>query len=287
MNPNKTGNDFSVVLEKVGNQPLMTTKTLMRVTGLGLAEAKKLVDKAPSTVASGLDSNKAIALMKELEALGNTASIPGMETKTTLADTKKTDGAKKTAAKKSTPSPLTVVAPSSDEFDAIFGVASPSSSVPKAKEKEKAKAESKTTVSKATAATNDAFDAIFGSTAPKTETKSQTKKSVAKVESTVITDEKAQSDLVKALSKALEIVGKDGFINGDRVCNLLGDLVPKLEKERRRIKIAYSANAVAVLINEADKTFAVSEAVKRMVDYSDMADDVARITILAIYEVLK
>lgn len=276
-------NKFSVVLEKVGNQPLMTTKTLMRATGLGLSDAKKMVDKVPTTVASGLDSNKAIALMKELEALGNTVSIPGMETKTTPAATKKTAGAKKATAKKSTPSPLTVAAPSSGEFDAIFGVASPSSSAPKAK----AKSGSKATVSKATAAENDTFDAIFGSTAPKTETTSQAKKTGAKIESTAITDERAQSDLVKALAKALEIVGKDGFINGDRVCNLLSDLVPKLEKERRRIKIAYSANAVSVLINEADKTFAVSEAVKRMVDYSDMAESVARATILAIYEVLK
>ncbi len=283
MNPNKSDNDFSVVLEKVGNQPLVTTKTLMRATGLGLSDAKKMVDKAPTTVASGLDSNKAIALMKELEALGNTVSIPGMETKTTPVATKKTAGAKKTTAKKSTPSPLTVAAPSSGEFDAIFGVASPSSSAPKAK----ANPEAKATVSKATAAANDAFDAIFGNTVPKTETTSQAKKSGAKIESTAITDERAQSDLVKALAKALEIVGKDGFINGDRVCNLLSDLVPKLEKERRRIKIAYSSNAVAVLINEADKTFAVSEAVKRMVDYSDMAESVARATILAIYEVLK
>ena len=284
MNPNKSDNDFSVVLEKVGNQPLMTMKTLMRATGLGLSDAKKMVDKTPTTVASGLDSNKAIALMKELEALGNIVYIPGMETKTaTSTTTKKAAGAKKTTAKKSTPSPLTVAAPSSDEFDAIFGATSPSSSAPKAK----AKSEAKATVSKDAATANDAFDAIFGSTAPKTETKSQTKKSGAKIERTVTTDERAQSDLEKALAKALEIVGRDGFINGDRVCNLLSDLVPKMGKERRRIKIAYSANAVAVLINEADKTFAVSEAVKRMVDYSDMAESVAKETVLAIYEVLK
>ena len=239
--------NFSVVLEKVGNQPLMTTKILMRATGLSLSDAKKMMEKAPTTVASGIDSNKAIALKKELEDLGNTVSIPGMEMKAaTLTTTKKTAGAKKTTAKKSTPSQLTIAVPSSDEFDVIFG-----------------------------------------STTSKTETKSQTKKSGANVEHTVKTDEIAQYDLEKALAKALEIVGRDGFMNGDRVCNLLGDIVPRMEKERRRIKIAYSANAVAVLINEADKTFAVSEAVKRMVDYSDMADDVARATVLAIYEVLK
>jgi len=247
MGAGKSGKDFTVVLEKVGNQPLLTTKILMQATGLGLSDAKKMVDKAPVTVATGMKSNKAIALGKELEALGNLVSIPGMETKVaTATTTKKTVGAKKTTAKKSTPSPLTVVVPS-----------------------------------------NDAFDAIFGSTAPKTETKSQVKNSEAKIESTVKKEERAQTDLDKALAKTIEIVGKDGFLNGERVCNLLGDLVPKLEKERRRIKIAYSANAVTVLINEADKAFAISEAVKRMVDYSDIAESVAKETILAIYEVLK
>ena len=174
MNPNKSGNDFSVVLEKVGNQPLMTTKILMQATGLGLSDAKEAVDNAPTAVATGMDSNKAIALMKELEALGNTVSIPGMETEITPTATKKTAGATKKTAKKSTPSPLTVAVPSNDEFDAIFGVASPSGTTPKVIAKKQAKA----TVSKAVAAENDAFDAIFGSTAP--ETKPQVKNSGAR-----------------------------------------------------------------------------------------------------------
>ena len=75
-------NEFSVILEKVGNQPLMTTKILCETLGLGLAAAKGMVDKAPITVAKGMDRDKALALRDELEALGNTVSIPGMETKT-------------------------------------------------------------------------------------------------------------------------------------------------------------------------------------------------------------
>ena len=78
---------LDVVLEKVGNQPLKTTKVLCGALGLGLAVAKGMVDKAPTTVAKGLDSDKAIALKKELEALGNTVSIPGMETKTEAPQT--------------------------------------------------------------------------------------------------------------------------------------------------------------------------------------------------------
>ena len=75
-------NTYDVVLEKVGNQPLMTSKILCGTLGLGLAAAKGLVDKAPATVTKGLDKDKALALKKELEDLGNTVSIPGMETKT-------------------------------------------------------------------------------------------------------------------------------------------------------------------------------------------------------------
>ena len=75
-------NTYDVVLEKVGNQPLMTTKILCGTLGLGLAVAKGMVDKSPTTVAKGLDSDKALALFKELESIGNIVSIPGMEIKT-------------------------------------------------------------------------------------------------------------------------------------------------------------------------------------------------------------
>lgn len=149
---------LDVVLEKVGNQPLKTTKVLCGALGLGLAAAKGMVDKAPTTVAKGLDSDKAIALKKELEALGNTVSIPGMETKTEAPATKKTITTKKSTTKKSAPSPLTVATPSNDEFDAIFG----GSNAQKATTT-KAKAAPKAKTSKATAASNDEFDAIFGS----------------------------------------------------------------------------------------------------------------------------
>ena len=68
-------NEFSVILEKVGDQPLKTTKILCQVLGLGLAAAKAMVDKAPTTVATGMDRDKALALRDELEAIGNTVSI--------------------------------------------------------------------------------------------------------------------------------------------------------------------------------------------------------------------
>ena len=115
-------NIFSVILEKVGNQPLKTTKVLCQALGLGLATAKAMVDKAPTTVATGIDRDKALALAKELEAIGNTVSIPGMKTESaTPAKTQKGAEPKKTTTKESAPSPLNLATPSNDEFDTIFG----------------------------------------------------------------------------------------------------------------------------------------------------------------------
>ena len=114
-------NSYDVILEKVGNQQLKTTKALCSALGLGLAAAKGMVDKAPTTVAKGLDKEKALALKKELEALGNTVSIPGMETKTEAPATKKTTTTKKQTTKKSAPSSSKAATPKNDDFDAIFG----------------------------------------------------------------------------------------------------------------------------------------------------------------------
>ena len=50
-------NKLSVILEKVGYQPLKTTKVLCQALRLGLAAAKAMVDKAPTTVAKGVDSS--------------------------------------------------------------------------------------------------------------------------------------------------------------------------------------------------------------------------------------
>ena len=156
-------NIFSVILEKVGNQPLKTTKVLCEVLGLGLAAAKAMVDKAPTVVADGLHFDKAISLWKELDALGNTVLIPGVEMKAEEpADTKKTIEAKKSAAKKSDPAPLTVTTPSNDNFDAIFGGSTAPKAIAPTKNKGGAKSTQKATKGMISAAPNDEFDAIFG-----------------------------------------------------------------------------------------------------------------------------
>ena len=156
-------NEFSVILEKVGDQPLKTTKILCGSLGLGLAAAKAMVDKAPTTVATGMDRDKALALRDELEAIGNTVSIPGMAMKlSTPAKIKKAVEPKKSTAKKSAPTPLTVAIPSNDDFDAIFGGGTVKKTTAPAKSKESAKTTPKAKANKISAAPNDEFDAIFG-----------------------------------------------------------------------------------------------------------------------------
>ena len=154
---------YSFILEKVGNQPLMTTKILCETLGLGVAAAKAMVDKAPTTVATGMDRDKALALRDELEAIGNTVSIPGAETKTaTSTTTKKATEPNKSTAKKSAPTPLTVDTPSNDDFDAIFGGSTVKKTTVPAKTKDSIKSTPKAKADKISAASNEEFDAIFG-----------------------------------------------------------------------------------------------------------------------------
>ena len=156
-------NNYDLVLEKVGDQPLKTTKILCQVLGLGLATAKAMVDKAPTTVATEIDRDKALALRDELEAIGNTVSIPGMAIKLeTPAKIKKAAEPKKSTAKKSVPTPLTAATPSNDDFDAIFGGSTVKKTTAPAKTKDSIKSAPKAKADKISAASNDEFDAIFG-----------------------------------------------------------------------------------------------------------------------------
>jgi len=91
----------------------------------------------------------------------------------------------------------------------------------------------------------------------------------------------------QALHQIKELIGADAMGDGDRVCAILGDFVPKLEKERRRIKFAYASKAGEVLLTEHNATVAKQEAAKRLVDYTDMADDTAKDIVAELYEVLK
>jgi len=61
---------FDVVLKSAGAQKLQVVKTVKEQTGLGLKEAKDIVDAAPATVKEGLDKAAAEALKKALEEAG-------------------------------------------------------------------------------------------------------------------------------------------------------------------------------------------------------------------------
>ena len=61
---------FDVVLAEVGGAKLQVVKTVKEACGLGLKEAKDLVDGAPSTIKEGLSKEEAENLKKAIEEAG-------------------------------------------------------------------------------------------------------------------------------------------------------------------------------------------------------------------------
>ena len=61
---------FNVVLAEVGGAKLAVVKAVKEACGLGLKEAKDLVDGAPSTLKEGLSKNEAENLKKAIEEAG-------------------------------------------------------------------------------------------------------------------------------------------------------------------------------------------------------------------------
>lgn len=62
--------EFDVVLKSAGAQKLQVIKKVKALTGLGLKDAKDLVDKAPSTIKEAMPKADAEGLKKELEEVG-------------------------------------------------------------------------------------------------------------------------------------------------------------------------------------------------------------------------
>jgi large subunit ribosomal protein L7/L12 len=62
--------EFDVVLESAGDKKINVIKTVRAVTGLGLKEAKELVEGTPATVKEALPKEEAEKLKKELEDAG-------------------------------------------------------------------------------------------------------------------------------------------------------------------------------------------------------------------------
>lgn len=67
--------EFTVVLADKGASPINVIKEVRAITGLGLKEAKDLVEGAPKTVKEGATKDEAAELKKKLEAAGAKVEI--------------------------------------------------------------------------------------------------------------------------------------------------------------------------------------------------------------------
>lgn len=67
--------EFSVVLAAVGSQKIPVIKEVRSITGLGLKEAKDLVEAAPKPLKEGVSKEEAEAIKKKMEAVGATVEI--------------------------------------------------------------------------------------------------------------------------------------------------------------------------------------------------------------------
>ena len=62
--------EFDVVLAEVGDQKIKVIKVVREITGLGLAEAKAVVEGAPKAVKEAVSKDEAEELKKKLEEVG-------------------------------------------------------------------------------------------------------------------------------------------------------------------------------------------------------------------------
>ena len=67
--------DFTVVQKAAGEKKVEVIKAVRAITGLGLKEAKDLVESAPSTVKDAVSKDDSAKFKKELEAAGATVEI--------------------------------------------------------------------------------------------------------------------------------------------------------------------------------------------------------------------
>lgn len=67
--------EFDVVLASAGEKKVNVIKAVRNLTGLGLKEAKALVDGAPSSIKEGVSKDDAEAAKKELEEAGATVEL--------------------------------------------------------------------------------------------------------------------------------------------------------------------------------------------------------------------
>ncbi len=67
--------EFDVVLTAIGDQKIKVIKVVREVTGLGLKEAKELVDNAPKPIKEGISKEDAESLKAKIEEVGGSVEI--------------------------------------------------------------------------------------------------------------------------------------------------------------------------------------------------------------------
>ncbi len=67
--------EFEVVLDSFGAKKIQVIKVIREITGLGLKEAKEMVDKAPNTVKEAVEKDEAEEIKSKLEAVGASVTV--------------------------------------------------------------------------------------------------------------------------------------------------------------------------------------------------------------------
>jgi len=67
--------EFDVILESAGDKKIQVIKEVRAITGLGLKEAKELVDGAPKPLKEGVSKEEADELAKQIEGAGGKVKI--------------------------------------------------------------------------------------------------------------------------------------------------------------------------------------------------------------------
>ncbi len=67
--------EFEVVLTGIGEKKVTVIKAVRAITGLGLKEAKAVVDEAPSSIKEGVTKDEAEEVKKQLEEAGATVEL--------------------------------------------------------------------------------------------------------------------------------------------------------------------------------------------------------------------
>ena len=67
--------EFDIILSQIGDKKIQVIKAVRAITGLGLKEAKALVDEAPRPVQEGVSKEEAENIKKQLEEAGATVEV--------------------------------------------------------------------------------------------------------------------------------------------------------------------------------------------------------------------